>query len=280
MSSSNSLEVYFSAAPDRAILRRPLYFHHTPKTAGTSFRYAMRHFMREHGAGRMVVPNVRVDLKAAHRWPRGLAELHDMVAAGNRIEVLASHYTALLADAIDEPIVSLIRDPDEHYESYAAFHADFARHEIAHRGSVEAVLRHPKFNNPQLRSFFAPLIALPVDPPADAAKMDRLIELIDRTLKRFTLFPTSEYPAFLDYCRHQYGAHLIEVREKRRTHVPADVSLLAELARHRRDHDPVWLDRIFYDRVKRLPAPAPQVPDAIRATAYPSDDVREVGIGA
>lgn len=254
MSSSSSLEVYFSAAPDRAILNRPLLFHHTPKTAGTSFRFAVRHFMTEQGAGRMVMPAVRANLKASHHWTGGLADLYHMVAFENRIEAVTSHYTALLADVVADPILSIVREPMEHYASFLAFHSGFARQYIAGKGSPEELIRHAKFNNPQLRSFWMPHISLPIEQPKTRAEMDRIEDLVDRTLARFTLFTMADYPVLLDHCRRVYGAHLIEVREKRRPPDPANDDLLAMIEPHLRSHDPIWIDRLLYDRVLRLTA--------------------------
>lgn len=257
MSSSNSLEVFFSVDPGRTILREPLFFHHTPKTAGTSFRYAVRHFLTEQRAGNMVIPAVRAGLKNTHSWPDGLARLYRLVADNARVEAVMSHYTALLADHVDLPILSIIRDPDEHYPSYLAFHMAHAETLIRATKSVDIILRWRKFTNPQIRSFWTPDIRIPADPPESDAAMRPWLDLVDRTIERFTLFRMADYAALLRHCQQRFGTHLIEVREKRGRRDAALDRLMGELAPLLNDRDPLWLDRVLYDRLERaVPARA------------------------
>lgn len=272
MSSSNSLEIYYSIDPAQAALREPLFFHHTPKTAGTSFRYALRHFLAEHRSASLIVPGVRASLKAANRWPRGLFGLYKMIAGKMRIEAVMSHYTALFADKVDDPIIAMLRRPDEHYPSFLAFHIEHVQAIARATGAVEAILNHPKYTNPQIRSFWPTRVAIPTRQPESDAEMQQWLDLVDRTIERFTLFRMADYPALLQHCRQRYGVHLIEVQEKRGAR-PPELALLGEqLAPHLGDRDPLWLDRILYDRFEatlgNTPAePAAAVMPAVAAAA-------------
>ena len=249
MSASSALEIYFSVDPAKRAFRRPLFFHHTPKTAGTSFRFAVSHFLTEHRLGRLVAPNIRANLKATGLWPDGLGHLYRSVAIRDRVEAMMSHYTALIANEIDAPILSLVRDPDDHLLSFIAFHADSMNRKFVATGSAEQIFRDPKVSNAQMRSLCGPDVSIPIERPESDADTTRWSELVEEIVERFTLFRMADYGRLLDHCRRHYGAHLIEVREKARSRDPSSEALLAAVRPLLRSRDPMWLDRLLYQRL-------------------------------
>lgn len=268
MTSSNSFEIYFSA-DGRSRLKTPLFFHHTPKTAGTSFRFAVRSALADEPVGRSITPGVRAELKAIREWPRGLRRLYNGIAQTTHVEVVMSHYTALLATHLQGPILAMVRDPATHYRSFLGFHAKFVATYLQTH-SAEALVRHQKFNNPQLRSFWT-ADRMPASDARDSdAAMRQALDLVDQTLERFTLFRMTDYRLMLEHCRHHHGLHLMEVREKLRVGDAAVDRLITELQPVLRAHDPAWLDRILYQKLEeRAAATIPPAEIVAAASAVP-----------
>lgn len=245
---SGNLEVFFAVERDRPILKRPFYFHHVPKTSGTAFRHAARQWLWSQDAGELIAPHFGRLTDAAAGGDNPLAAYLGAVAGVARIEAVMGHYTARLASAIDDPIVAMVREPDAQLASQLAFQP----RQLKKLG--RAVLETGAANNPQMRSLTGEDI--PLREPAEPGERQRWLALVERTLERFTLFRSEDRGALIAHCAEVYG---LPVAEQPRLKVRAPdeavdrrVDKMMKIAK--RKHDPVWLDRILYERVAQREA--------------------------
>lgn len=237
---SGSLEVHFSLG--EPILARPLYFHHIPKTAGTSFRAGLRGFFRERDAATLSAPQVKRALRSERRFPEGLVDLDRRARAFGRVELFASHYTAALANHIDDPIVTFFREPEAHRRSYVSFHAQHLAATLERRG-VEAVLA--RTSNLQAKSLVAQWGVELL--PAPHAHPVAWQSLVDRILERFTMFRTDCYDAAMDQLADEYRFTLPAQGAKKTGTYDAEALLDAITAADVDDH--LWFDRMIYERI-------------------------------
>jgi len=248
MTPSGALEIYFSLMAEDTATKKPFYFHHIPKTAGTSLRQSVRQFMAAAGvAGNTVVTDFKPRCEKAGQWPGGLYVIHDKAREGTQLNAVMSHYTALLAHRIDNPIVAIVRQPDEQFRSAVGFFERRVRDIIRKRGSIDSVLEADKVNNLQIRSLSGERV--PQFAPSSARRLERWIKLVDRVVERFTLFPLSRYAEAFAWIQEEYGMTLTETRVKRGRSSEDIGKLVDEIMAQTEHKDPVWLDRILYDRV-------------------------------
>jgi hypothetical protein len=241
---SGSLEIHFSLG--EPILQRPLYFHHIPKTAGTSFRASLRSLFRSYDAATLSVPHVKHALRAEGRFPEGLIDLDRRARQFRRIELFASHYTADLAYEIGDPIVSFFREPESHRRSYVAFHAKHLA-DILERRGVETLLE--RTSNLQAKSLMANWG--PGIPSAQPAEPDewQWPPVVDRIIERFTLFRTEDYGAAMVTLAGTYGfgPPATSAAKKVGTYDTDSERLLQAI--EAADDDQLWLDRMIYERI-------------------------------
>ena len=122
MIGSGAFEIHFSLPGETRLLKQPFYFHHTPKAAGTSLRQSVREWLERSGQrGSVVVPRIESRLKHSGHWPDELFSFYESMKRDLVVDVVMSHYTALLSDRIEGPIVALVRDPEDHFYSSLAF---------------------------------------------------------------------------------------------------------------------------------------------------------------
>lgn len=246
---SGALEIHFSLLAEPLATKKPFYFHHTPKAAGTSLRQSVREFLEVRGAaGTTVVTDFKSRCVTTGQWPGALYVVHDQARQGARLNAVMSHYTALLAQRIDDPIVAIVREPEDQFRSAVAFFQRRMGQLVRKRGSAEAVLTAEKVNNVQVRSLSG--VNVPMFAPTSARRVERWIKLVDRILDRFTLFPLAGYGSALSYIEEEYGMKLRENRVKRGKPATTEEQDLVDLVlAESRRQDPVWLDRILYKRV-------------------------------
>lgn len=268
MSVSSALEVYLSLREEDPDQPPPLFFHHVPKTAGTSFRAAVG-LALEPRATKVAIPDVRDILNERGDWPGGIVQFYRRAVAFGRPVAVLSHYTNYLAAETDRPILALIREPEAQF--WSSIH--FRSRNYARLGANRIVERHA---NMQVRSLAGMPSdhAIPLRKPRGPRKLGRWIELIEQLAERMTLFRTEEYGAMLEHCRDVYGLTLKELhkkgpqRQRRKSLLPeraeTDIRAIAEA------NDPVWLDRMLYERVR-----LGQLPDALRAA--PDSGARREG---
>lgn len=197
----------------------------------------------------MVVPDLQLRIAKITDWPSWLSRTFSAAMTMGTPNAVMGHYTALISDLITDPIVALVRDPDQHFESSVAFFSDKIGERL-HRDSIGAVLQLPRLNNPQMRSLSG--VDVPAFKPADGAEIQRCIALVDDVVDRFRLFRVEDYPQFLSYCENEYGVPLMEYKAKPRRRHEEAAAILDALRPSRDDDDPVWLDRLLYERVAGL----------------------------
>ena len=234
---SSAHDVFFWFDPSD---RPPLLFHHVPKTAGTSFRSAAVDAFARAGALRLSIENLRRRLRENKRRPNDIRPLiHRLVELGP-LAGMMSHYTALVDD-LPMPILALVREPEAQLWSWANFkatvHNRFTPEEIAARSS-----------NMQIKSLTGA-----EDIPAERPEGDiaPYIELVDRAVARYRLFATAEFSKLLEYCGDTYGLRIEAGRREkdRGNQTKLNAGIARGLKAHLRNRDPVWLDRILYQRV-------------------------------
>ncbi len=237
---SGNLEVFFVAGDGRQILKRPFFFHHIPKTSGTAFRHAVRDWLWRHDAGVVTVPHFAGQGAAAAAWAGEVPAFYRAAQSLGRIEAVMSHYTAGLAAVIDDPIVAMVRAPDAQLGSALAF----SPKRLASHG--RRLLEHRAINNAQMRSLTGEDV--PIYAPDSPADRQPWLDLVDRTIARFTLFRTEDRDVLIRHCAEVYGMAIedqprLKVRASDET-TDRSVDKILKIARRR---DPVWLDRILYE---------------------------------
>jgi hypothetical protein len=236
---SGSLEIHFSlGAP---ILARPLYFHHVPKTAGTSFRAGLRTLFRCCGGASLSVPQVKHTLRTEGRWPDGLVDLDQRARGFGRVELFASHYTAMLADYIDDPIVSFVREPEAHRRSYVAFHREHLAAVLARHG-VQALVE--RTSNLQAKS----LLGIE-DVPATNQTRCTWHPLADRVSDRFTMFRTDAYADAVAWLADEYRYTPVTQPAKKVGTYSGEPDPVLEAIIAADTGDSLWLDRMIYERI-------------------------------
>ena len=251
MIGSGAFEIHFSLPGETRLLKQPFYFHHTPKAAGTSLRQSVREWLERSGQrGSVVVPRIESRLKHSGHWPDELFSFYESMKRDLVVDVVMSHYAALLSDRIEGPIVALVRDPEDHFYSSLAFFSIRLAKVRERRSDLRWFLSRPRINNAQISS----LSGRPVPPfaPASAEEKKPWLELVEHVVSRFTLFRVKDYSRLLDHCLSAYGMDVHEIRRK--TGKPdAQADALAEIVEEfPPGQDPVWLDRILYDRVGNI----------------------------
>ena len=248
MGISSSFEIFFSLPGQASPLRRPLYFHHVPKTAGTSFRASVRDVIRD-GLSLIRLPGVREVLQSGDgTWPEGLREFCRTVLPRVDHQIVMSHYTALLEDQLPGEVVAIVREPTSQLLSVAGF---FSRRVIGIADRrPDRILAATKINNVQTRSFTDEEI--PAFAPASPKKMAYWVGVVDRIVDRFTLFRLSDYERLLEYVADEHGLILQETRKKTASNAASvkEAQGVVERAIEASGRDPVWLDRILYERVR------------------------------
>ncbi len=246
MAGSGALDIYLSFLEDGSNKAPPLFFHHVPKTAGTSFRAAVERALLS--SSKITIADVKDVVQARGTWPQGIVDLYRRVADLAPVTAALSHYTSLLANEVPYPILSLVRDPDEQFRSAIEFRA-------GSYNALKPIRILTRSSNQQMRSLSGLMDhkSIPVRMPDDKREMRRWLRLVDRVVGRMTLFRMADLPALLEFCRQEYGLALDELHKKRRTQARPmmDTALMDEVERLAGEHDPVWLDRILYERVAK-----------------------------
>ncbi len=235
------LDLFLSIVPGKAG-QPPLYFYHVPKTAGTSFRSAVTAALLRDGSSHVVIADVEAALKARGEWPVGFAPLHDRIAALGQMRACLSHDTVLLADHVTAPILSLVREPEAQFWSRVWFDPKLAA-TLTPRRIVK------RFGNQQMKSLSR--VAIPLRRPESDVAMLPWLDLVAKVVARMTLFRVSDFALLLDHCHRDYGLTLAEQHKKDGARRRAAAGGTAEPALRAlvEEHDPVWLDRILYERV-------------------------------
>lgn len=231
---SGALEVLFSLSENERYA--PLYFHHIPKTGGTSFRAAISASLR--GSPRFIVPDVRPKLSAIGAWPQMLQDVERRCRSFGQVRAFVSHYTAQLGDALDEPVLSIVREPEAHFMSTVAFHLPA---HVAKNRSARDVARSA--GNRQIRSLTG--AKPPYRQPDDLAPWTALV---DEVLSRSRLFRLEEAERLSTHCHDVHGIDVnMKVKKTGSAQAKTD-PLTKEVERLLAKDDPVWLDRLLYIR--------------------------------
>lgn len=227
---SSALEVYFATTE---LDFPPLYYHHIPKTGGTSFRAAVRACLR--GSPRLIVPQARRlldDDLASSRF----IELEARCRQFGTVRALMSHYTAHLQHTTSRGILAIVREPEAHFRSMVSFHLDAHR---ARSRDPRSIARSAA--NRQMRSLTG--IKPPYDPPADLTRWSNLVE---QAALRFSLFRLEDGDLLRQHCLDTHG---LEVRMQRKKETPPETKndpLVSRVCRALRRDDPVWWDKMLY----------------------------------
>lgn len=240
---SGNQEFFFVTDPARQLLARPLFFHHIPKTGGTSIRAAARAWMWENDAGEIIAPHFERELRSAGAWPKGVIRFFEATKAVARVEAVMGHYTSVLAPAISDPIIALVRDPTEQLASNLTFRPN----RLALLG--DGIFDDPRIANAQMHSLTQ--LAIPRDAP-EGTDLTHWEEVVEETIERFALFAYEDRRQLFHHLETDYGMALAEgSRLKPRPADPHVDEIVAGLMAKARQRDPVWLDRILYNRVSR-----------------------------
>ena len=247
MAASASLQIFFSLDPAQRPVSKPLLFHHIPGSTGLAFRNALSRFLEEAGDGGFEVPKVRTGLKAAGEWPTGIPSLFENLSKVVCVDAVFSHYTALLAEITPAPILSLMRDPEEYFLAAVIHRSRRLTDTLNRTGSIRETIVNHDLTNPQMHTLRR--IKIPNDPPQSASGMRRWADIVDQIVQRFTLFRAVDYDAFVNHCRREYGTPAIGPAEKDKRLSQDANALLVEVQSLMNDRDPIWLDRMLYERI-------------------------------
>lgn len=246
MGISGSFEIFFALPGQASPVRKPLYFHHVPKTAGTSFRAGVRDAVGD-SLSMIRLPSVREVLAQGGGWPQGLTAFCGDILPRIDHQIVMGHYTALVENQLPGEVLAVVREPTSHILSAAGFFSQRII-DIGER-RPDRILATNKINNVQMRSFTTEEI--PPFAPRSIRKMAYWSALVDRIVDRFTLFRLSDYRRLLGYVADEYGLVLKEVRAKTASPAPSvkKAQRIVERAMEVVERDPLWLDRILYDKV-------------------------------
>jgi hypothetical protein len=231
---SGSLDLYHTLGLTEPLLR-PLYFHHVPKTGGSSFRSAVGKALADRGFTHTSVPNVRDVLTKAERWPEGLQPVIDSLPESSAI---LSHYTSLLPQLPDGEVIALIREPEALFWSSVKFKR--------WPESIEPRRIVKRLANAQTRSLTNQRI--PWTPPDD---LEPWLPLVDDVIKRFKLFPLERLDTLIDYCQTEFGLSLPQ-RHKKANPDDVDPDLRETLKAELKKWNSYWLDEMLYERALAL----------------------------
>jgi hypothetical protein len=249
---SGSVEVFFSFDGTERALKRPLFFHHIPKTGGTSFRAMVRNHMMAHRMHYVGLAAAKDAYIAAGKWPHGLIETYNAIRSLGALESFVSHYTAILSDVIAEPILAISREPESQYFSrlnFAATHAQKLPQRLLALGAERLAKAG---HNPQTSSLVRLWgIEVPMLKPDDPGELAQGLSLVDRIAQRFTLFQIEHLSDFLAYCGEEYGLSGEMPHKKPTTYSDENRSIADAMGRYLKEHDFLWLDRILYARASR-----------------------------
>lgn len=243
---SGNLEIYFSVRD--AVLKKPFFFHHIPKTAGSSLRYVVRRWLLDAGCHSLIVQDAARELSEG--WPDSVARHVKAVAELGRLEAILSHYTARAADILPGHVVALVRNPDDQLASNLRFHPSLLK------SKLRAIFKKPLVNNSQIRSLTGR--DFPNFAPKSNKDRRRWRSEALEMVRNCSLYRSEDYPAFLGICRDEYG--MVGLQEGPRRKVgktsPDIEDRLPLLAVELERNDPVWLDRVLYERAASLTNPA------------------------
>lgn len=245
---TGTFEVFFSVACTQRDLPRPLLFHHIPKTAGTSFRSALRRVFVRRQCGLYEVPRFREKLRARSEWPEGILAIFHHINNIVQIEAIAGHYTAALAGASDDPIYSLVRDPDRHIFSIIKFRSKRISRVLQRSSDPIDVLRSELISNPQMRSLTGR--AVPTFEPSDPEIRAYWLEQVDNVCRRFSLFRTEGYPYFVGHIEEQFSLRIPVLHSRRARDTEEARMMVRAISPLLKQSDPLWLDRLLYAKAQ------------------------------
>lgn len=231
LTGSGSLDLAYAIGNVEALKQR-LLFHHIPKTGGSSFRAAVLRSLGERGFVRAVLPTIKETLRSVDAWPNGIATLLNQLGSPDAV---LSHYTAFLAKITEDPILTVIREPDKQFWSNVNFQRWLPG--MTPKGIAR------KSSNMQVRS----LLRIEV-PPWRPRKVAPWIGLVDEVVERFSVFRLEAINDLVIHCSEAYGLD-IELGHKKNSSRTLDENLQSRIELEFDRRDPVWLDRMLYERV-------------------------------
>ena len=208
---SGNLEIFFVTNSARQILKKPFFFHHIPRTSGTSLRFATRRWLWRQECGELIAPGFRQEGLDRDRWRRSVADFYRAVASVARVEAVMGHETAMLAAVVSDPIVAIVREPGAQLASSLAFRPE----RWTRRG--DAVLEALDINNVQTRSLS--VADIPLYAPQGRQEYDHWLGLIDQLVNRFRLFRMTDRQSFIEYCKAEYGPSTGRSAEKKKADI-------------------------------------------------------------
>lgn len=244
MATSSSIEIYFSVDLDRRPFTEPLLFQHIPGGPGLSFRNAAARFLGESGSAIIEIPKAKAAMKAAGDWPARFIGLYERLSRWAHIDAVLSQHTSVLADVVSAPILTILSDPDAFFAALVGSRAASVVRDQGTNRSIEDIVA--RLTNPQAKALVNTKI--PPYPPSDQTEFSRLEAIAAKIAQRHMIFHADRYGAFAAYCQQTFGLDAAGSRDGAKREPPVADEARALIRDFLGDRDPVWFDRLVYDR--------------------------------